>query len=90
MTLTLWCLPKRESCDQQGHGVKEGETFSEKGKNEVTVDVASWIYEQLGYVVCVLINKRRTYRASGDSHRIYFIPLLRRCRKNVRVLRVQK
>ena len=42
--------------------------------------------------VCLwtLMNKRRTYRASDDLRRIYPIPLLRPCSKNVRVLRVQR
>ena len=77
---------KRENRDEQGYGVK-GE---KKGKNEVAVDEAYWIYEQLRYVFGVLMNKRRTYRASGDLRRIYRIPLLRPCRRNVHVLRVQR
>ncbi|KIM38075.1 hypothetical protein M413DRAFT_13037 [Hebeloma cylindrosporum] len=38
---------KGENRDEQGDGVKEGEKESEKGKNEITVDEACWIYEQL-------------------------------------------
>jgi hypothetical protein len=82
--------PKVENRDEQGHGVKEGEKESEKGKNEVTVDEACWIYEQLRYVFGVLINKRRTYRASGALRRIYLTHLSRPCSRNVRVLRVQR
>ena len=78
--------PKRENRDEQGYGVK-GE---KKGKNEVAVDEAYWIYEQLRYVFGVLMNKRRTYRASGALQRICFNHLLRPCRRNVRVLRVQR
>ena len=43
----------------------------EKGKNEVTVGEACWVYEQFRYVFFVPINKRRTYRASGPRRRIY-------------------
>ena len=82
--------PKGDSRDEQGDGVKEGEKESEKGKNEVTVDEACWIYEQLRYVFGVQINKRKTYRASGALRRIYPILLLRPCSRNVRVLRVQR
>jgi len=48
--------PKGENRDERGHGVKEGEKELEKGKNEVAVDEACWIYEQLRYVFGVLIK----------------------------------
>jgi len=41
------CSPKGGNLEGQGDGAKAGQKELEKGKNEVTVDEACWVYEQL-------------------------------------------
>lgn len=79
------------SSKESGHDKEDTAKEADKeSKNEVTVDEACWIYEQLRCHDLAFEAANDADENSDGWRRIYHIPLLRLCSKNVRVHRVRR